>query len=760
LKPLEKEFTMIRTDRSLARSRPQLLALESRETPATLSGTIFNDIDFSNTKDSGEAALAGATVTLTIAGTPTAKVTDAIGAYSFTNVPVGTHTLAVTLPGFSTTNTSSLGVTVSATGDVIVTNFGFAQKAILKGFVFTDLNGNGQLDPLERVVSSIKVNLDTGNNGSIDATTFADANGVFRFVGVANGNHKITLDAVSSVPVSRIVTVVNQGDVSNIGFAVVPVGTLSGLAFNDANANAVQDAGEAVLAGVTVKLDYYGDGSVDQTITTTADGTYSFSNIPDGSHLAIASRTGYSNTTPTSVSGTWFLGQLLPPPVPALELPLKPGDPVFAGVPSPTLFGLAASRILSGYVYADRDRDGGPDDYEAELAGVTVSLDLENNGTVDRTTTTDTYGRFAFTGVAVGTHNVIVTPPAGFKVAAGLTSRVMTIAADSTGNGFPLQAFSIAVSNTDPTNNSVKIVNEAGTVMKTITPFATAGETRVATGDVNADGVPDYAFGTGPGPSALVRVLNGLTSEEIYAATPFGSDFRGGVLVSLGDLNGDGRAELVITPDVTGGPRVRVRDLANNVQIADFFGIDDANFRGGARAAIGDLNADGKGDLIVAAGTGGGPRIALFDGAQLASTGGPKFIGDFFAFEQDLRNGSFLASGDINGDGFDDLVAGAGTGGSPRITVFSGKDIVNNVQTRLADFFAGNVSADRTGARIAVTDLDSDGMDDIVAGYRPVPGLIPRVAVYSGKNVLGVSAPVAAFDLEPFAGNLAGIYVG
>ena len=84
--------------------------------------------------------------------------------------------------------------------------------------------------------------------------------------------------------------------------------------------------------------------------------------------------------------------------------------------------------------------------------------------------------------------------------------------------------------------------------------------------------------------------------------------------VAAGDLTGDGVADLVITPDEGGGPRVRVFNGAGFGQVADFFGIDDPNFRGGARAAVGDVNGDGVGDLLVAAGFGGGPRVAVFDG--------------------------------------------------------------------------------------------------------------------------------------------------
>src|SRR5205823_4264337 len=163
----------------------------------------------------------------------------------------------------------------------------------------------------------------------------------------------------------------------------------------------------------------------------------------------------------------------------------------------------------------------------------------------------------------------------------------------------------------------------------------------------------------------------------LFNNAPFELGFTGGVYVAAGDVTGDGVPDVVITPDEGGGPRVRVFDGANRfAPVADFFGIDDPNFRGGARAAVGDVNGDGAGDLVVAAGFQGGPRVAGFDGRSLGAGSPVKVFGDFFAFEQTLRNGVFVAVGDIDGDGFADVIAGGGPGGGPRVTAFSGKSLL------------------------------------------------------------------------------------
>ena len=52
-------------------------------------------------------------------------------------------------------------------------------------------------------------------------------------------------------------------------------------------------------------------------------------------------------------------------------------------------------------------------------------------------------------------------------------------------------------------------------------------------------------------------------------------------------------------------------------RMANLMGIQDDNFRGGARVTFGDFNGDGTPDLAVATGFLGGPRVAVFDGLSV-----------------------------------------------------------------------------------------------------------------------------------------------
>ncbi len=285
--------------------------------------------------------------------------------------------------------------------------------------------------------------------------------------------------------------------------------------------------------------------------------------------------------------------------------------------------------------------------------------------------------------------------------------------------------------------------------------FGGTGGVRVTSADFTGDGVADLVAGTGPGGPTRVVVLDGVTRAQLFAIDPFEASFTGGVYVSAGDLTGDGVADLVISPDEGGGPRVRVFNGKGFGGLDDFFGIDDPNFRGGARAGVADLTGDGVGDLVVAAGFGGGPRVAVFDGRGLGNDH-RKPYGDFYVFEETLRNGAFVAAGDVDGDGVADLISGGGPGGGPRVIVTSGADLMRGRTRVIADFFAGSQD-NRGGVRVAARNLDGDQFADVVTGSGPGGG--SRVTGYTGKTLAGGSAG-ELFGFDAFTGFDGGVYVG
>lgn len=279
---------------------------------------------------------------------------------------------------------------------------------------------------------------------------------------------------------------------------------------------------------------------------------------------------------------------------------------------------------------------------------------------------------------------------------------------------------------------------------------------RPAVGDFNGDRLFDIAVGSSPGMVAQVSVVNRIDGQTLLTAQPF-DGFTGGVFIASADFNGDGIADLAVGTDAGDRPHVKLFLTQGGalVEVASFYAFDEG-FRGGVRLAAGDINGDGTPDLIVGAGAGAGPSVAVFDGTALIQGQARRLINDFYAYAEEYNGGVFVAAGDVDGDGFADIITGAGLG-APHITVVSGRSLILETPTHLASYFAGPPS-NLGGIRVAARDLDGDGFSDVIAGAGIGNG--STVWIFSGASLtrFGTAAPTSAEDVFP--GLFAGIYVG
>lgn len=283
----------------------------------------------------------------------------------------------------------------------------------------------------------------------------------------------------------------------------------------------------------------------------------------------------------------------------------------------------------------------------------------------------------------------------------------------------------------------------------------------LATADFNGDGKDDVLIGTptaGSGGTAYVVFgrtattpidLNslGTAGVQIDAAAP--SDSLGADVANVGDLNGDGKDDIAIGANQAdpggsnSGATYIVLGRASTTTInAGSLGIGGFTIEGAATmenggsavANAGDVNADGRDDLVIGAfsanansRTQSGSAFVVFGQAvpgdvDLASLGSAGFRmdgalpGDFFGF-------SVAGIGDINDDGRDDMAIGApnadfGGTASGSTYVILGRTSPGNLD--LASLGAegfridGAAGSDLSGSDVTGADVNDDGVDDLL----------------------------------------------
>ena len=415
---------------------------------------------------------------------------------------------------------------------------------------------------------------------------------------------------------------------------------------------------------VTFAQSVTGFGSEDVTVSGTP--------VPAGG--ATVSVTGSGTTYTVTVSGLSGSG--------AVNLSVKPN-----GATGPLGFQNAASNTAT-VTFANA------------TVGATVALAAGQVATVPHSATAADTATFAvtFTQAVTGFAADDLTVTGGVVPAGGATVSV-------SGSG---ASYTVTVSGLSGTG-SVNVSVNAGAVTGPLGETNPASNTAtVAFSPTVVNRVQIMAAGpdTGGAPFVQTYNANGTAGAKFLA---FEATFSGGVRVATGDVNGDGFEDVVVGPGVGGGPRVRVFSGKDGTVLADFFAYE-STVRDGTYVAVGDLDGDGKGEVIVGAGIGGGPAVAVFGYGSTASGAGLIERYRFFAFENTARGGVLVAAGDVNGDGKDEIIAGAGVGGAPAVAVFNG----DNGSERYR-FFAYSSSV-RSGVFVAAGDLDGDGKDEIVAG--------------------------------------------
>ncbi len=258
-------------------------------------------------------------------------------------------------------------------------------------------------------------------------------------------------------------------------------------------------------------------------------------------------------------------------------------------------------------------------------------------------------------------------------------------------------------------------------------------------GDVNADGYDDVVIGVkdyNPDGAAIVY-FGGATMDSIPDLTLLGETAGavfGTSVSSAGDVNADGFSDVVVG-DPSYGPNIGrayifYGGLTMNSTVDVTLSADDSSNFGGAVSSAGDVNNDGYSDVLIGAptndavATNAGRAYIFYGGASMNSSADITMSGETSSDEF----GDVLSSaGDFNRDGYDDVIIG-GTFSS-RAYIFYGGFSMNNT----ADLILYDSISSRFGCGVSdAGDVNLDGFSDVIVGADNIDAFTGRAYIFFG----------------------------
>ncbi len=367
---------------------------------STIRGTKYEDLNGNGQRDAGEPGLPNWTFALEddTGFVFETTVSDVNGDYEFTDIAPGIYTISeFSKTGWTQTTANPPLFDLTNINTINDVDFGNFQTMIISGTKYEDLNGNGMFDVGEPGMAGWTMELDLNNDGTVDATTVTDSSGNYIFSNVGPGDPTGTREfIVSEVQQPGYTTttgiagpfpISSDAIYSNLDIGNFKYMTISGTKYHDINGDGMRNPGEPGLLGWTITLDLNNDGTTDWLDVTDSNGYYEFTNVGTG----LLGGTPELRIRETLKDG-WTQTDGDPSPIPySSGLIIQDFD-----------FGNFENMDISGTKYEDINGNGSRDPGEPGLANWTFKLDLNNDGTMDMTTTTNGEGNYFFTDVGPG----------------------------------------------------------------------------------------------------------------------------------------------------------------------------------------------------------------------------------------------------------------------------------------------------------------------------------------------------------------------
>lgn len=230
---------------------------------------------------------------------------------------------------------------------------------------------------------------------------------------------------------------------------------------------------------------------------------------------------------------------------------------------------------------------------------------------------------------------------------------------------------------------------------------------RVSTADIDADGEDEILVGSGEGAAPHVRVFERDGTVKPIDFRPFHENSRTGVDVTGGDIDGDGKDEVIVSQFKNGETWVKVyRYNAERTVVGEWVAYERGQ-EFGATVAAGDVDNDGQAEILTSPGAPGDPHVRIFEADGT-------FKGDIYAFPAygfpETRRGMDVAVGDVNNDGKMEIATSV-LGQTQSWTKVYRWNEHNNVVSEIKPYESKWV-----GTNVSMGDLDGDCDAEIFTG--------------------------------------------
>lgn len=253
---------------------------------------------------------------------------------------------------------------------------------------------------------------------------------------------------------------------------------------------------------------------------------------------------------------------------------------------------------------------------------------------------------------------------------------------------------------------------------------------QVITRDMDGDGHQEILTGTENGLAPHIRVFDDQGSL-ITQFFPYDINQRFGVQLATADLTGSNFPELLIWPKGTAGTHLKIYRFNQELETFDLLAEEflyGEDFRGTMNITVSDVTGDGKIDIIASPTANGTSHIRVFNYAN----GRLSLITQFFAYGEELIIGSKVMTGDLDGNGVNDLIVAPQyelAGSNVRAYQYNS----NTESFDLMDWVMAFEDEWRGAMNIRVADLDNDDQAEIITAPHGQGG--PNVRIYEYNNL-------------------------